>query len=98
MNIDYDTYMQTLERFKNQIFRALPEREEDKDYKKTLSNIILEIRGFSLLIDKEKDYIVLLSKLTGLIDEPDIAIFRKNIFDCIQLIEMIEGNDNSKSE
>ena len=87
MNITNETYIETLERFKNQIFRALPEREEDKDYQKTLKNIILEIRGFSLLLDQEKDYVILLSKLTGLIDEPDNVIFRKGIFDCIQIIE-----------
>ncbi|MDE6285089.1 MAG: hypothetical protein K2M17_05025 [Bacilli bacterium] len=87
MNITNETYIETLERFKNQIFRALPEREENKDYKKTLNNTILEIRGFSLLLDQEKDYVILLSKLIGLIDETDDVIFRKNIFDGIQIIE-----------
>lgn len=88
-----DNYTKTLERFKNQIFRALPEREEDKDYKKTLNNVILEIRGFSSLINQEEDYIILLSKLTGLLNEPDDNIFRKNIFDCMQIIEQKENGD-----
>lgn len=87
MKIQYDTYKETLNRFKSQIFRALPEKEEGKDYIKTLNNIILEIRGFSVLLNAEKDYIVLLSKLAGLTEEQDVSIFRKNIFDCIQIIE-----------
>lgn len=73
----------------NQIYKLLPEREENLNWKSHLDSIIIEVIGLNELLPSKNDaFLFLLCKLEGLfylssIDE--FHNFRKTIFECLSL-------------
>lgn len=84
-SIDLDMYKEYT--VKN-IFKALPLKEEGKDWKKYLDGLLIELNGMDILVD-EVNLMAVIGKLEGLksVDEHDM--FRKVIFDCIDLVKKI---------
>jgi len=84
-SIDLDMYKEYT--VKN-IFKALPLKEEGKDWKKYLDGLLIELNGMDILVS-EINLMAVIGKLEGLksIDEHDM--FRKVIFDCIDLVKKI---------
>ena len=82
-----------LQRLINHIYKLLPTWEEGSDWQKPLTTIIEEIAGMSsLLLDHHKELFSLLCKLEGLFiysNEEDFFVFRKTIFECLELISKI---------
>lgn len=90
-NIDNSAINNNLKRITNQIYRLLPVREEGGEWKKPLSTLIEELSGVdSLLIDQHAILFSLLCKLEGLLvlDE-DFQLFRRTIFECLNLISSL---------
>lgn len=90
-NIDNSAINNNLKRITNQIYRLLPVREEGGEWKKPLSTLIEELSGMdSLLIDQHAILFSLLCKLEGLLvlDE-DFQLFRRTIFECLNLISSL---------
>lgn len=82
-----------LMRLINQIYKLLPQREEEKDWKTPLSTIIEELLGMIDLLDQEKLF-SLLCKLQGLNhleQEEDFSLYRRIIFECLTLLNEIKG-------
>ncbi|AXF52479.1 MAG: hypothetical protein [Caudoviricetes sp.] len=83
-----------LKRLTNQIFKLLPEREENLDWQSPLDTIILELAGMHrLLIDQHEILFPLLCKLEGLsiLTKPsDFYMFRRTIFECLGLINKVK--------
>lgn len=83
-----------LKRITNQIYKLLPEREENIDWRSPLQTIILELAGMNkLLIDKQDIIFPLLCKLQGLfllIDNEDFNMFRRTIFECLSLMNTLQ--------
>lgn len=82
-----------LMRLINQIYKLLPQREEEKDWKTPLSTIIEELLGMIDLLDQEKLF-SLLCKLQGLNhleQEEDFPLYRRIIFECLTLLNEIKG-------
>lgn len=79
-----------LQRLLNQIYKLLPNREEGIDWQNLLSNIIEELSGMDrLFVSNEPIFFRLLCKLEGLFlltEENDFPLYRKTIFECINLI------------
>lgn len=77
-----------LKRITNQIYRLLPVREEDGEWKKPLITLIEELSGMdSLLIDQHTILFSLLCKLEGLlILDEDFQLFRRTIFESLNLV------------
>ena len=101
MDIKYNSYIDNhaviinLKRLLNQIYKLLPSREENLDWEKPLVTIIEELSGmYRLFLDHHTILFSLLCKLEGLFVltyEKDFFIFRKTIFECLNLInELVE--------
>ena len=100
MIIKYDAFIEdkaiiaNLSRLVNQIYKLLPSREENMDWQKLLTTIQEEVAGMDmLLLDHHQLLFQLMSKLEGLLiltKEDDFMIFRKTIFECLNLINEIK--------
>lgn len=86
--IDYN-----LKRLTNQIYKLLPNREENIEWKKPLETIIEELAGMDkMLIDQHEILFSLLCKLKGLsilTQDEDFQLFRRTIFECLNLMDTL---------
>lgn len=84
-----------LRKITNQIYKLLPTREENKDWKKLLSTIFEELSGMnSLLIHYGELFFPLLCKLEGLqilTGEDDFFEYRRIIFECLSIVGELRG-------
>lgn len=80
----------------NLIYKLLPLREEDKDWKKPLQTIIEELVGLNrLLFDFQTDLFLVICKLEGLFtltSEEDFPLYRRTIFECLSLLNDIKND------
>lgn len=91
--IGNEAIQKNLYRISNQIFKLLPNREEGLDWKKPLDTLIIELTGMSALLTDRKELFSLLCKLEALktLDaEGDFLLFRKTIFECLGLMDVIK--------
>ena len=88
-----DAICKNLKKLTNQAYKLLPEREEGMNWQLPLDTIIEEFAGMSLLLTDHHDILFpLLCKLQGLktLDrEDDFLLFRRTIFDCLNLINLL---------
>ena len=95
-DIDVNAIIENLKRLTNQIYKLLPNREEDIDWKTPLNTIIEELSGMDrLLSDQHEILFSLLSKLEGLfvlVKEEDFFQYRRTIFECLTLISSLKEN------
>lgn len=96
-NIKIDNYVleEDLKRITNQIYKLLPNREEGVDWIKPLQTLMTEVSGLnSLLVGKQHLLLPLLCKMEGLFNltaEEDFFLFRRTIFDCLNILNsMVE--------
>ena len=77
-----------LRRLVNQIWKLLPMKEQEEDWKKQLDIVILEIVGLHEIFSSNPTFLQLLVKLEGL-KETDIEFitYRKIVFDSINLLQ-----------
>ena len=75
-------------RLTNQIWKLIPMREHNEDWKKQLDTVIIEIAGLNEIFIEEPQFLQILSKLEGLKveDSIDFYIYRKTIFEIINLL------------
>ena len=89
-DIDNDAIERRLKKLTNEIYKLLPNREEGLDWIKPLETLIEELAGMErLFIGRQDLFFPLLCKLEGLFTlqaEEDFFIFRRTIFDCLNLM------------
>ena len=96
-NIEIDTAAinENIKRLTNQIYKLLPNREENTDWQTPLTTIIEEIGGMSrLVIGHQEILFMLLCKLEGLFmltNEDDFFSYRRTIFECLNLMSTLKG-------
>lgn len=74
-------------RLTNQMWKLIPMRENDEAWDKQLETVIIDIAGKDEIFLHNSQFLQLLSKLEGLrIVDVDFPIYRKTIFECINLI------------
>ena len=94
---DFEFSQETIEknimRLTNQIWKLIPMREHDENWKKQLNTVIIEIAGLNEIFIERPQFIQILSKLEGLqiVDSIDFSIFRKTIFEIINLLQEIKN-------
>ena len=80
-------------RLTNQLWKLIPMWENGEDWNKQLNTVIIDIAGKDEIFLHDSHFLQLLSKLEGLrvIDEEKIEfnIYRKTVFECINLINAI---------
>lgn len=93
MQIDNDSIEANLKRITNQIYKLLPNREEGIDWETPLTTIMEELKGIQRLIkDYEEIFFSLISKLEGLFtltEENDFFLYRRTIFECLSLMNVL---------
>lgn len=93
-DIDKNAITEDLKKLTNQIYKLLPNREENIDWKIPLGTIIEELSGMDkLLIDYHEILFPLLCKLQGLYDlteDKDFFLYRRTIFECLNLLSLLK--------
>lgn len=94
-SIQPQAIQKNLNRITNQIYKLLPNREEGLDWKKPLQTLIIELTGMSAMFSDQTELFSLLCKLEALktLDkEEDFMLYRKTIFECLGLMDVIKKN------
>lgn len=77
-------------RLTNQMWKLIPMYENNEDWKKQLNTVTLEIAGLNEIFNSEPQFLQLLSKLEGLgVIELTFSLYRKTVFECINLLQEI---------
>lgn len=96
INIDNNILTQRFQVFINQIYKLLPIREQGSDWQKPLQTLIEELAGmYRLLQCGDGTFLILFNKLEGLYsltNEKDFFCYRRTIFECIGLVNVIKKN------
>ena len=74
-------------RLTNQMWKLIPMYENNEDWKKQLNTVSIEIAGLNEIFFMEPQFLQLLSKLEGLkVIEINFSLYRKTVFECINLL------------
>ena len=77
-------------RLTNQLWKLIPMRENNEDWDKQLETVIIDIAGKDEIFLHNSQFLQLLSKLEGLrLTDVEFSIYRKTVFECINLINEI---------
>lgn len=77
-------------RLTNQLWKLIPMRENNEDWQKQLQTVIIDIAGKNEIFIHNSHFLQLLSKLEGLaLVSTDFSIYRKTVFECINLLNEI---------
>ena len=83
-------------RLTNQLWKLIPMWENNENWSKQLESVIIDIAGKDEIFLHNSHFLQLLSKLEGLrvIDEDEIEfnIYRKTVFECINIINEVMKN------
>ncbi len=80
-------------RLTNQLWKLIPMRENEEDWKKQLETVIIDIAGKDEIFLHNSHFLQLLSKLEGIrVEEVEFNIFRKTVFECINIINEVDKN------
>ena len=73
----------------NQIYKLLPMREENGDWKKPLETIMEELAGMDRMLGKQAavfaSLLFTLEGLFSLVQEDDFQLHRRTIFECLSI-------------
>lgn len=80
-----------IKRLTNQLWKLIPMRENDEDWRKQLDTVTLEIVGLNEIFLSFPQFLQLLSKLEGLQQSDDVEfdLYRKTVFEAINLLQEI---------
>ena len=79
-------------RLTNQLWKLIPMRENEEDWKKQLHTVIIEITGLNKIFVESLNFLVLLSKLEGISEEENFENYRKTVFESISLIQELKND------
>lgn len=101
-NIDINptSVKKALEKLVNETYKLLPNREEGIDWQKPLDTIMEELAGMSRLFTSHRTtFFTILCKLEGLYTlkkEQDFFLFRRTIFECLNLMGVLIKHVNKE--
>ena len=76
-------------RLTNQLWKLIPMRENNEDWKKQLDTVIIEIAGLNEIFCGPH-FLQVLSKLEGLkIEETTFDLYRRTVFEAISLVQVL---------
>lgn len=95
IQINSNIIVQRFQSLINQVYKLLPIREENLDWKKPLQTIMEELAGMQRLLNcgDSEIYLTLLNKLEGLylLQSKDMFInYRRTIFECLNLMNTMK--------
>lgn len=89
-NIDFpkEEIEKNVRRLTNQLWKLIPMKEHEEDWKKQIDTVIIELIGLNEIFNK---FVLLqiLTKLEGLklTDDVQFVIYRKTVFESISLLQ-----------
>ena len=66
-------------------------RENEEDWEKQLNTVIIEIAGLNEIFIEAPQFLQILSKLEGLYTVDEFFIYRKTIFEAINLLQELKN-------
>lgn len=88
-----------LNRLTNQIWKLIPMYENEEDWKRQLSTVIIEVAGLNEIFYFSPVFLQALSKLEGLMQiEIEFDIYRKTVFEIISLLQGLKKNGIKQKE
>ena len=89
--IDNQTVEKNINRLTNQMWKLIPMKENEENWKLQLDTVLIEIAGLNEIFSIGDKYLILLSKLEGLNAKEDIefSLYRKTVFEAISLLREI---------
>lgn len=80
-------FLININRLTNQLWKLIPMRENEEDWKTQIDTVLIEILGLHEIFNQDKQFLVLLTKLEGL-KKADIefTVYRKTVFETISLL------------
>lgn len=95
IEIKNDIIRKRIQNLINQIYKLLPIREQGSDWEKPLQTILEELVGMSRLMNGgySQIYFPLLNKMEGLYsltDKNDFSCYRRTIFECLSLMNILQ--------
>ena len=83
-----ETIKKNINRLTNQLWKLIPMKEHEEDWKKQIDTVIIELIGLNEIFNK---FVLLqiLTKLEGLklTDNVQFVIYRKTVFESISLLQ-----------
>ena len=90
-DIPDETIEFNINRLTNQIWKLIPMYENNEDWSKQLSTVIIEVAGLNEIFYFSSNFLQVLSKLEGLlIEKINFDIYRKTIFEAISLLQELK--------
>lgn len=86
-DITSEIIRQDKKRLINQLWKLIPMRENQEDWQRQLSAVIIELTGLNKIFAEKLSFLILLSKLEGLEDVEKFEDYRKTIFETITLLD-----------
>ena len=87
-NFSEEAIKTNITRLTNQLWKLIPMRENEEDWKKQLNTVIIEIAGLGEIFYTTPQFLQLLSKLEGIkIQETSFEFYRKTIYEAISLLQ-----------
>lgn len=86
-DITSEIIKQDKKRLINQLWKLIPMRENQEDWQRQLSTVIIELAGLNKIFAEKLSFLILLSKLEGLEDVEKFEDYRKTIFETITLLD-----------
>lgn len=85
--ISEQDFLINVNRLTNQLWKLIPMRENEEDWKTQVDTVLIEVLGLHEIFNQDKQFLVLLTKLEGLKKaDIDFAIYRKTVFETISLL------------
>ena len=91
IEFDKEDVVKNVQRLTNQLWKIIPMREQNEDWKKQLNTVLIEITGMNELLIYKSEGFQLLSKLEGMLQTEDMSfdLYRKTVFESISLLQEI---------
>lgn len=80
----------TISRLTNQLWKLIPMKENEEDWQKQLNTVIIEIAGLNKIFMQTPQFLQILSKLEGIDKSFDFQIYRKTVFETINLLQELK--------
>lgn len=96
IDVDCRNICENLNRIGNQIYKVLCLREEEKEWRKPIETLSIELLGMHQLFPEQLQLFSLVCKLQGILadEDMDFMLYRRTIFECCSLVNKIKDDIN----
>jgi len=94
LNFNILTIHRDIKRLTNQLWKLIPMRENNENWKTQLTMVLIEMKGLQELFENRLNFLIIISQLEGLLNiECDFINYRRSIFNSIHLLNEVLPNE-----